>query len=128
MRTPLLILIVALLAAATIACTPSGGEVDTSGESDRSQTSEPGGTGGTVEAGEADETPTMVADAGTRESTDTPAAGDDDPADDDPADDDPADAEPTLDPTMEAFYLGFDLPTKGDPDAPVVLYEFSDYT
>jgi hypothetical protein len=41
----------------------------------------------------------------------------------------PADDEaPTPDATMQALYDSFTLPEKGDPDAKVVLYEFSDYT
>ena len=34
---------------------------------------------------------------------------------------------PTMDPTREAFYNSFRLASKGDENAPVSLFEFSDY-
>lgn len=39
----------------------------------------------------------------------------------------PAGPTRTMDPTREAFYKAFELPVHGDPDAPVTIYEFSDY-
>ncbi len=35
--------------------------------------------------------------------------------------------EPTPDPTIVALAQSFTPPIKGDPDAPVMIYEFSDY-
>jgi hypothetical protein len=37
-------------------------------------------------------------------------------------------AGPTLDPTLEALYADFAPPIRGSDNAPLVLYEFSDFT
>ena len=107
-------LLTVLLVALTAACAQGDDGVETDAATELVRTDP---TDTVAESPQESETPTGAPDA--------PAEG---AEGDESAGEDVAEAEATLDPTLEAFYQGYELPEKGDPDAPVVLYEFADYT
>lgn len=97
----------ALLALGLVACggPPSGTQTDAPTGADAADAT---GT-------EAITTTAAASDEATTDSAAAPTAGSD------------AAESPTADPTVQALANAFELPRKGDDDAPLVIFEFSDY-
>lgn len=68
-----------------------------------------------------------AADSGEGTGDGTPAAGDGADGDAEDVAGGEAVEEPTANPTVLALAQAFEPPAKGDPDAPLVMYDFSDY-
>ena len=115
---------VALLALALGACQPDAGEPAPSGDDGApAESADP-------EVGDAfdSDDPQGVEDDQAGEAADDAAAEDAEDAGDASAEDGGTAADvPTPDPTVVALAEAFQPPRRGNPDAPIVLYEFSDY-
>lgn len=116
---------VALLALALGACQPDAGEPAPPGDDGApAESADP-------EVGDAfdSDDPQGAEDDPAEESADGGAAAEDaEAAGEEPAEDGGAAADvPTPDPTVVALAEAFQPPRLGNPDAPIVLYEFSDY-
>ena len=83
-------------------------------------------TDGNVDQDDQESGDTSEAGEDSEEGTPEAAAGDEEGAEGE--DGEEAVEEPTANPTVLAIAGSFEPPSKGDPDAPLIMYDFSDYT